>query len=81
MGKRTLRTLHFEMVAAVLKRAAPTRGTVPGADSLSEATFIMRDLIIKSLAHDFADEFEIRVGVNFDRSKFLRACGLEVNNG
>lgn len=69
MGKRTLRTLHFEMVARVLKQHMPSK-----RDYADEA--IVAQVTIENLAHSFADEFEIRAEL-FDRKKFLKSCGLE----
>lgn len=64
MGKRSIRTLHFEMVARVIKTNAD-RFRSDGVD------------VVERIALDFADEFEIRAGVTFDRKRFLTSCGME----
>lgn len=69
LGKRTLRTLHFEMVARVIRKR------VIDLVASGAARIPIVDALMTSIAHDFADEFEIRAET-FDRAKFLKSCGI-----
>lgn len=71
MGKRTLRTLHYELVASQIA-AERERAHEYAAGQYREGALVA----MRRLAWAFADEFEIR-GQTFDRAKFLRSCGLE----
>lgn len=78
MGKRTLRTLHYELVAGIIKlrmdwlrRNFPLTSTLRGDDYVGGRIFQLEQVAI-----DFADEFEIRAE-SFDRRRFLISCGLE----
>lgn len=67
MGKRTLRTLHFEMVARILRGRRNYHAEVGNA--------LHAEMCVE-LACIFADEFAAKVP-GFDRHKFLTACGIE----
>lgn len=71
MGKRTLRTLHYELVASVIREELE-KTAAPGYIH----TQWIADGVIGSIARRFADEFEIR-GQTFDRAKFLKSCGID----
>lgn len=79
MGKRTLRTLHYELVASQIKTKLDyftMRQRYYEERNLSGVLYSGALMAIHALAISFADEFEIR-GETFDRGKFLRSCGLE----
>lgn len=73
MGKRTMRLIHFNMVANVLQECRESSWII-GEDA--EHFRKMNRITVDRLAHHFADEFEIRAEL-FDRKKFLKSCGLE----
>lgn len=65
---------HFELVARLLKQGQAKCGGLTGRNA-SDAKAINGAL--ESLAYEFADEFG-RTNERFDRSRFLKACGLAV---
>lgn len=71
VGKRTLRTLHFEMVARHIKHERE-EARVIGDSPFQNAALVT----LRRLAYAFAAEFEVRA-VGFNRAKFLEQCGLE----
>lgn len=83
MGKRTLRAIHFELVAAVLKLRLDYVQTIRELPLDTGSIQDFRDdyvggrqMQLVQLVMDFADEFEIR-SETFSRGKFLKSCGLE----
>lgn len=70
MGKRTFRTIHYELVARVIEKRIIDLVASGGA------RIPIVSALLTSIANDFADEFEIRAGVHFDRAKFLKSCGI-----
>lgn len=70
MGKRTLRAIHFDLVARVLGAMIKAWIAIPDTESN------LVNEVLAQLARDFADEFEIR-SETFSREKFLKSCGLE----
>lgn len=72
MGKRTLRTLHFDLVAGVLQCERRNAATIYEPGQYREGALVS----LRRVALAFADEFEIRAE-GFQREKFLKACGLE----
>lgn len=72
VGKRTLRTLHFEMVAErIFTQRRKIDEYEPSMKCRESALRYLNELTLA-----FADEFEIRAE-NFQRDKFLKMCGLE----
>lgn len=58
----------FELIAAALKSARPPA-------HLQEPELALVDLSLDNLARDFADRLKA-TNAQFNRDKFLRACGV-----
>lgn len=60
---------HFEKVAAIIKNRQPSR------DNQITDYHTLR-VALSGIADDFADEFQAS-NENFDRRRFMKACGFE----